>query len=138
MTQPLASAVSYGTCWGTPNGQDLSSPSYMASGRQAVGEAIARRWSTTQGRLVTDPSYGHNLTDLVGADLSPSDTQKAQQQAAAQAEADPRVLACQVTLTLDVAGTLTATAVVTTADGPFTLVMSVGQVTPTTLSILTQ
>ena len=61
MTQP----VDFGTCWGTPNGQDLSMPSYMAKGFQVVAEAVLRRWSTTRGRLVDDPNYGENLVDMI-------------------------------------------------------------------------
>lgn len=139
MTQPanLASTVNYGSCWGRPNGQDLSSPSYMASGAQAIGEAIACRWSTTQGRLVDDPTYGENITDCVNDDMSPADIQRKQQALAAQAEYDERVQSAQVTLKLGADGTLTATGIITPVNNgtPFKLVLSVSQVTPTTLLI---
>lgn len=115
--------INLGSCWGCIT--DLSMPSYMASGNQCVGEAVARRWGTSPGQLVDDPNYGYNLTDLVGADLGPSDLAYAQQQAAAEAQKDERVLACSVTITLTVAGLLTVVALITTASGPFQLVVAV-------------
>ena len=119
------SAVNFGTCWGTPSGQALSSPSYMASGIQCVAEAILRRWSTSPGQLIDDPNYGYNLTDLVSDDLSPADISYAQQRAGAEAQKDERVLRCTVAMTLTVAGLLTIAAHVLTALGPFKLVVAV-------------
>lgn len=101
----------------------------MASGLQCVAEAVLRRWGTSPGELIDDPTYGYNLTDLVGADLSPADLSYAQQQAAAQAQLDERVLQCTVTITLTVAGLLTVVANVVTAAGPFKMVVSVSAVT---------
>jgi phage baseplate assembly protein W len=121
--------INLGTCWGTPSGQDLSMPSYMASGAQCVAESILRRWSTTQGRLQDDPNYGYNLTDLLSDDLSPADLAYAQQQAAAQAQLDERVLQCKLTLTLSVAGSLDVVAFVTTDAGPFKFIASVSAIT---------
>jgi hypothetical protein len=119
----------FGTCWGTPSGQDLSSPSYMASGNQAVLEAILRRWTTTQGQLVDDPNYGRNVYDLISADLGVRDIAYEQQRFAAEAEKDVRVLRCSVRIVLDAAGNLTLSATVTTAAGPFKLTLSVNAVT---------
>jgi phage baseplate assembly protein W len=119
--------INLGSCWGCIS--DLSMPSYMASGNQCVAEAVIRRWSTSQGQLIDDPNYGYNLSDLIGDDLSPADIAYAQQQAAAEAQKDERVLACAVTITITVAGLLTVVALVTTAAGPFQLVCSVNAVT---------
>jgi hypothetical protein len=122
-------APNFGSCWGTPLGQDLSMPSYMASGQQAVIEAILRRWTTTQGELIDDPTYGQNVYDLVGTALSPRDVAMAQQAFGAEAEKDERVLSCSVVLKIDVAGNVTLSATVTTAAGPFKLAISVNAVT---------
>lgn len=103
-------------------------PSYMATGNQCVAEATLRRWSTSQGQLIDDPNYGYNLTDLISSDLSPSDIAYAQQQAAAQAQLDERVLRAVVTITITVAGLLTVVATITTANGPFQLVLAVSAV----------
>lgn len=133
MTQPAA--INFGTCWGTPGGQDLAMPSYMATGFRVVGEAIARRWTTTQGQLIDDPNYGTNINDSIGDDLSDTDIQELQAALSNEAQKDARVLNCKVTLTLGTDGTLTVTGQVTTADGPFQLVLSVGSVTPAILLV---
>ncbi len=130
----IAAAVNFGTCWGTPLGQDLSTPSYMASGNLVVAEAILRRWTTTQGQLVDDPSYGENIYDLVSDDLSPRDIAYAEQRFVAEATKDPRVLRCTVRLTL-VLGVLTLTADIRTAAGPFKLVLPASGVTPQILLV---
>jgi len=122
-----AAAVNFGACWGTPLGQDLSTPSYMASGNLVVAEAILRRWTTTQGTLVDDPSYGENVYDLVGDDMSPRDIAYAQQRFVAEARKDPRVLTAVVTLKL-LLGALTLSATITTAAGSFKLVLPVSGV----------
>lgn len=132
MTQP----VNFGTCWGTPGGQDVSTPSYMATGFQVVGEAVARIWTTSPKQLIDDPDYGYNLTDLIGADLSPRDLLRAQQGASVAAQRDERVLSCDVLLDLTTVGQLVATANIATANGPFKLVLTVSNVNPTTLLVL--
>ena len=132
MTQ--SSAVNFGTCWGTPGGQDLSSPSYMASGFQVVGEAIARRWSTSSGELIDDTDYGYNVTDLVGEAMSVSQIAQLNEALAHEAEKDERVLACSVVVTF-ASGALTVTGQVTTAQGPFKLVLGVSSVSPPTLQV---
>ena len=133
MTQ--SSAVNFGTCWGTPQGQDLSMPSYMASGNQVVAEAVLRRWTTTTGQLIDDADYGYNLTELISSDLSPTDVSYAQVQAGAQAEQDERVLSCLVRLDLSVQGVITVTAIITTTNGPFTLVATISAIGVTNLQV---
>jgi len=122
------SALDFGTCWGTPLGQDLSTPSYMASGNLVVAEAVLRRWTTTQGQLVDDPTYGYNLSDLISDDLSADDLSYAQQQASAQAQGDERVMSAAVSLDLSVDGVCRVSAVIETAQGPFKLVASVSSI----------
>ena len=104
-------------------------PSYMASGNQVVAEAILRRWTTGRGQLIDDPNYGYNLIDLISDDLGPTDLAYAQQQAAAEAAKDGRVLRASTTMTLSAAGVLTVSATVVTAAGPFKMVVSVSDVT---------
>jgi hypothetical protein len=128
MTTRAPAAINFGTCWGTPNGQDLSMPSYMASGNQAVAEAILRRWTTSAGQLIDDPNYGFNVMDLVSADLGKKDIAYAQQQLAQECEKDERVRSASVVVALTAAGLLTITAKITTALGPFQLVAAVSAV----------
>ena len=131
-----AQNVSLGTCWGTPNGQDLSMPSYMASGFLVVAEAVLRRWSTNRGELIDDPDFGTNVADSISDDLSPRDIAYLQQQLAAEAQKDERVLKASVTVTL-AAGVLTVTGAILTAAGPFKMVVAVSAVTTTLLSVST-
>jgi hypothetical protein len=128
-------ATILGTCWGTPNGQDLSSPSYMASGFQCVAEAVARRWSTPYGALLYDPDYGYDVTDEVGDDLSPSDIAQMQAKLQNEAQKDERVKSCSATVTLTVAGLLTIVAQIQTAAGPFQLVLAVSAVNVSILMV---
>ena len=129
------SALDFGTCWGTPNGQDLSSPSYMASGNLVVAEAILRRWTTSPGQLIDDQTSGYNLNDLISDDLSDDDLSYAQQQASAQAQGDERVLSAIVVLDLSEDGVCRVDAVIETAQGPFKLVASVSAIGASSLLV---
>jgi hypothetical protein len=129
MTTAAPAAINLGTCWGTPLGQDLSMPSYMASGNLCVAEAVLRRWTTSRGELIDDPNYGFNVMDLVSDDLGPRDIAYAQQQLAQEAEKDERVRKMKVVLTgPDSAGNLRIEGTGTTAAGPFKLVLAVSAV----------
>lgn len=130
---PLTASLLLGSCWGTPNGQDLSFPSYQASGVRGVAESILRRWSTPRGTLINAPNEGYCITDLLSRPLGPSDITYAQQQLAAAALTDARVLRITVTLTFPASGVLTVAAQGTTRAGPFSLVASVSTITPLVL-----
>lgn len=125
MSARTPQAVNFGTCWGTPNGQDLSMPSYMATENRVVAEAVLRRWTTSPGELIDDPNYGYNVMDLVSDDLGPRQIAYAQQRLAAEAQKDERVKSASVVLTLSAAGELTINAHIVTARGPFDLVVAV-------------
>ena len=129
------SNTNFGVCWGTPNGQRLSMPSYMASGNLVVAEAILRRWSSNPGSCPNDPNYGYNLTGLLSDDLSTADISRAQARASAEAQKDERVLQCQTTVTLTAPGVLTVVGVVTTNSGPFRMVLAVTQLNTTLLQV---
>lgn len=135
MTMTTPAVINLGTCWGTPNGQDLSSPAYLASGFQCVAEAILRRWSTTRGRLIDDPNYGENATDMIGDDLTPAQLAYRQQQLAAEAQKDERVLKAVTVVTLTTAGLLSIVASITTAAGPFKMVVAASQASVTLLLV---
>ncbi len=91
-----------------------------------------RRWSTPRGGLVDDPNYGYDLTDAIGDDLNKSDLARMARLAGAEAEKDERVTGCDVTLTL-IGDVMMVSGKVVTAQGPFTLVVAVSQVTVTLL-----
>jgi len=135
MTTQNPQAINFGTCWGTPNGQDLSMPSYMATGNQVVAEAILRRWTTSRGQLIDDPNYGFNVLDLVSDDLGKKDIHYTQQQLAQEAEKDERVKSASVTLVLTVQGELRLEAIIGTAAGPFKFVVGVSAVSVSLLLV---
>jgi hypothetical protein len=120
----------FGQCWSCVT--DLVMPATMATGFRVVAEAIARRWQTARGGLIDDPNYGTPLTDAVNDDMATADLSRLAKSAAAEAEKDERVLSCDVTITL-IAQVLMVVGKVTTAQGPFQLVVSVSQVSVTLL-----
>lgn len=109
-------------------------PSVRVTGNRIVAEAIARRLITPRGRLVDDPNYGFALSEFVNADLTPADL--AQIQAGVQAECvkDQRVRSATATVIL-AGAVLIATIVLTTGNGPFTLVLSVSDVSAQILQV---
>ena len=141
-------------------GSDLSGVSDLdptmaeVSGRLCLSQNLARRLITPRGTLIDDPNYGYDLTQYLNADIGPSDI--AQIQAGVEAEflKDERVLDAtivaqfvgptqvQAALTATIAnpqpvplGVLIITATVTDSTGPFTLVLSVSNVTVTLLAV---
>lgn len=132
---PSSSAVNLGSCWGMiPDCTDLSTPSTMASGLACVAQAIARRWSTPAGALINDPTYGRNLSDLIGSGLTPAQIAREQQLLAAQALLDQRVQTASVTLTF-LNGAITCQGNFTTAAGPFSLIGTASQFTPLSFQV---
>jgi hypothetical protein len=127
----MAALPDFGSCWSCLD--DLTMPSIMASGFRVVGEAVARRWNTPRGGLVDDPDYGFDLTDYVGDDIGPTDIARISHMAGAEAEKDERVLSADVTVSLLSSGVLTVSGVITTAAGPFQLVVAVTGVSVTLL-----
>lgn len=133
MPTPNPQAINFGTCWGTPSGDDLSMPSYMATGNQVVAEAILRRWSTPRGKLIDDPDYGFCIMDLVSDDLDKRALSYTQQQLSQEAEKDERVRSANVSVVMTPSGVVNINATITTSAGPFRLV---AQVTEVSVSLL--
>jgi hypothetical protein len=125
-------AIDLGTCWSCIT--DVTTPATLSSGNRCVAEAIARRWGTPRGGLIDDPNYGYDLTDAIGDDLNKSDLAKMAHFAAAEAEKDERVDSADVTIQL-IGAVLIVSGTITTARGPFQLVVSVSNVTVTLLSV---
>lgn len=126
----MTAQASFGSCWSCIT--DVDMPSTMATGFVAVGQAIARRWSTPAGGLVGDANYGYDLTDFVNDDLDTRDLPAIAHRAGAEAEKDERVTSAPVTITL-IGGLLFVAGKIQTASGPFQLVVSVSNVTVTLL-----
>lgn len=89
------------------------------SGRVAHAQRILRRLTTSRGGLIASPTYGYDLQDSVG---STTPTHVVEQRVREQCLADEETLDAQVTCTRD-GDTLRTEIVLSSAQGPFTLVL---------------
>lgn len=99
-------------------------------GQRAVAEAVARRWLTPLGGLVYAPDYGAGLASYLNAGVSGPRLRALEAALVTQALADERVQAATVVLAVigsAPAVSLRASATLTTALGPFALVLTVDQ-----------
>lgn len=104
------------------------------SGRLCLAQALARRIITPRGALIDDPNYGTDITDFLDDDVpAPVLTQLAGN-IDAEFLKDERVVASQSTV-IFAAGKLVTTSSVQDGDGPFALVLSVGDVTVDILKV---
>jgi hypothetical protein len=113
---------------------DLTMPARTASGFRVVAEAIVRRWQTPRGGLIDDPNYGFDLSDFLSDDIDTAGLNRIKNSAKAEALKDERVIGVDLNLTF-ISGVMMVTANVTTAAGPFKLVVSVSQVSTTLLQV---
>ena len=124
-------ATNYGTSLSCVS--DLICPGRLVTGRRAIGEAIARRLQTPRGGLLDDPDYGYDLRGLVNGDVDTSFLSQIGYFVSIEAEKDERVGSASASVTF-LNGALSVRMMVTTAEGPFTLVLSVNDVTVEVLS----
>lgn len=95
------------------------------SGRRAVAESVARRWLTFPGTLFYDPTYGFGLELWLNEpsekldELGPALENEALK--------DERVESCRVAVRYE-DGEIHILARLEDGDGPFSLVLDVGQV----------
>jgi len=116
--------------------QDIAADGRPAVGSLIVGEACMRRLITPRGRLIDDPNYGFDLSGYIHDDMGPRDIAALQVGASAECLKDERVLAADVKAVLSGQGILTVTVSLTTALGPFRLVLSVSSTTFSVLSVV--
>lgn len=95
----------------------------LSDGRQALAESVARRLGTSTGFLFYDPSYGYNITDLIGRSVLPQLISSNIQTELVKDERINDALAA-VDLNGDV---LTITCRVQDDDGPFDMTFTVDQ-----------
>jgi hypothetical protein len=108
----------------------------LASGELNLGYALARRLSTPRGGLFYDPNYGFDVRLLLHAALGDSELSTAAVAIGDECEKDERVQACNVGLSFNQASeTLIIDVTVTTAAGPFRLILEVSAVTVAVLEI---
>jgi hypothetical protein len=101
------------------------------SGERVALEGIARRWSTPRGSLgfAGLPDYGYDLMTLAAKRMSPLAIARAQAALAAEAAREQGVLGCSVSIVETSQNNYRVTASVRFASGPYTLVLSVDQLT---------
>jgi len=101
----------------------------LATGRSNLAQAIARRLITPRGGLIDDPNYGFDLTQFVNDDLSVPDLARIESSVVAECNKDERIDAATCRISLSGAGVMMVTILLEDAAGPFTLVLSVTDVT---------
>lgn len=121
---------------GTDISCTLDSPPEMGevTGRTCLAQAIVRRLITPRGRLIDDPDYGYDLSQYLNDDLARSDLARIQFESESECTKDERVLSASVVLTV-ASGTMTAIVTLQDADGPFTLVLAINDVTVQLLTV---
>lgn len=94
-----------------------------------LAEALARRLITPRGGLFYDPEYGTDLRAYLKEPATDALRYEIERAAALEAEKDPRVEAATATVTRDGADGLRLRLDVTTAEGPFRMVLRVDTLT---------
>lgn len=111
---------------------DFTNSFGTVSGVQLLSEALVRRISSPSGSLFYDPNYGFDVTQMVQDDLSPADVAAVGQRMDHEFQKDQRVQSSYTTATflpVDGIPTLTTTTTINRGSGPFTLVLSINNVT---------
>ena len=128
-------ATDFGTDVSTYVDGDLDPYFMTIRGPRVVAEAIVRRWTTPQGALFFDPSFGQDIRALLSQAVSPASLFALRAMLVAQAEEDERVLHARVDVVLDApTRRLLIRGEIVTADGPFSLVVSIDQLSLELLS----
>lgn len=101
----------------------------MATGRRCLANALGRRLITPRGGLFYDPDYGLDVRSYLHAAMSNAKIAELANDIEAECRKDPRVQDIAATVTFDAgARALTLQLVITDATGPFTDVLSIGDV----------
>jgi phage baseplate assembly protein W len=104
------------------------------TGREGLGQALARRLVTTHGSLIDDPDYGEDVRDYINDDVSASDLQQLARKVEAQFVKDERVQRAAVVATY-AAGLLTLVCTIWDGAGPFKLTLQIADVGITKLEV---
>ena len=100
---------------------------------QLIGQRIARRLQTPRGALAAindDPNFGWDVRQYINGKISPTTIAAAQTQILAECLKDEQVSAATVTIGyVRSTGVMTINIVAQSASGPFTLTLTVDQLT---------
>lgn len=120
--------------------EDLSDPEQLVSGDAAVAQALAHRLMTAPGAYNDDTGdpEAYDSIDLgayLAADLDASALRDLEAQAVQVLSQDPRVSTVAVTASFN-AGVLSVSVVGEGADGPFSFVLTIDQVSGASLQVI--
>lgn len=116
---------------------DLDAAFGLVSGRLALAQALARRFSTPRGELARigdDPDYGYDLRELLNDDVGPRAPFEIASNAEREALKDERVKSARASAAI-ASGRLTLALFLTDAEGPFRLVLAASAVTVEILKV---
>lgn len=125
MTQP----VDFGTTLSCVF--DIDSMGATVSGLLALSQALVRRITTPRGRLLTDPNYGYDVSGELNDDVVAQQVGQIGANIDAEFLKDQRVFASTTTVTLLPDNSLNTSSSIQSALGPFSLILSVSNVTVT-------
>ena len=118
----------------TATGPDLDL-SRMSSGTQTVANSLYCRLTTPFGSVIGAPNECLDIRQMLGLGVTSAGLQSIQDAIKSQCERDQRVLAASVVCVYNLGSlTMNATINILTATGPFTLTLSVSNLT---IAILT-
>lgn len=104
---------------------DLAPVGILISGLQVLSEALIRRLLTPPGRLLDDPDYGYDLFGELGDNMGPAQLAQVASSIDLEFVKDQRVRSSSSTASFNAATrALTTTSTITTAAGPFSLVLT--------------
>jgi len=113
---------------------DLDPAMTEVSGRLVLSQALVRRLLTPTGGIVDDPDYGYDLGAQLNDDLTTAQVAQIAPRVDLEFLKDERVFASSTEGTF-LAGVVTLSSLVTSADGPFRLTLAADGVTVTILRV---
>jgi hypothetical protein len=110
---------------------DIDAMLTTVTGKQNVGQALARRFYTPRGGLFYDANYGMDLRSYLSSGMTDAEIRALDKEIEAESLKDERVQDCKTTLVVTMNGGVRGMLVtldVLTAEGPFQFVLSVSAV----------
>ena len=118
---------------------DLTAAMVEVDGLTTLAQALYRRLITPRGGLIDDPNYGFDASSLIDEGVTNRKLALIASQIDAELVKDERVRTSKTTGSwrrdIGNVGAYTTSTLVTTADGPFSLVLSITDVSVSILSI---
>lgn len=132
MSNAATSTQNYGRDFAvvsTSTGPDIDF-AHLAAGVDVLANSLYCRLTTPHGSVIDSPNDCLDLRALLGAGLTQADMQSVQQRVQRECERDARVLGASVTATYNQASRVLSLVIrVATAQGPFSMTLSVSDLT---------